>query len=63
MPLSGKQLVRLLEENGWVLVRINGSHHTLVKGQASVTIPVHGNHSLGKGLEFKILKKAGLKKS
>ncbi|MGK5081809.1 type II toxin-antitoxin system HicA family toxin [Bdellovibrionota bacterium FG-1] len=62
MPLSGKQLVRLLEENGWVLVRINGSHHILVKGPDSVSVPVHGNHSLGTGLERKILKKAGLKK-
>lgn len=62
MPLSGKQLVRLLEEHGWVLVRINGSHHILVKGQISVTVPVHGNRSLGKGLESKILKQAGLKK-
>lgn len=62
MPLSGKDLVRHLEQNGWVLVRINGSHHILVKGQISVTVPVHGNQSLGKGLESKILKKAGLKK-
>jgi predicted RNA binding protein YcfA (HicA-like mRNA interferase family) len=62
MPLSGKQLVRLLEENGWVLARINGSHHILIKGQVSITVPVHSNKSLGKGLEQKILKKTGLKK-
>jgi len=62
MPLSGKQLVKLLQENGWSLARINGSHHILVKGDRSVTVPVHGNHSLGKGLEQKILKQTGLKK-
>lgn len=55
--------MRFLEENGWVVVRINGSHHILTKGQETVTVPVHGNHSLGKGLESKILKKVGLKKS
>ena len=63
MPLSGKDLVKLLEAAGWVLVRINGSHHILVKGSLSVTVPIHGNRSLGKGLEQKILKKAGLKRS
>lgn len=62
MPLSGKQLVRLLQENGWILVRINGSHQILVKGQVTVTVPVHANRSLGKGLESKILNRAGLKK-
>jgi len=25
--LSGKELARKLEKNGWVLLRINGSHH------------------------------------
>ena len=63
MPLSGKQLVKLLMENGWMLIRINGSHHILGNGGKTVTVPVHGNQSLGKGLEYKILKQAGVKKS
>ncbi len=25
--LSGKQLVRILEQRGWMLLRIQGSHH------------------------------------
>lgn len=25
--LSGKDLLKLLEKNGWQLLRINGSHH------------------------------------
>jgi len=62
VPLCGKDLVRLLQENGWVLIRINGSHHILVKEKSVITVPVHANHSLGKGLESKILKQAGLKK-
>jgi predicted RNA binding protein YcfA (HicA-like mRNA interferase family) len=62
MPLSGKELVKLLKANGWFLVRITGSHHILIKGSKRVTVPVHGNKSLGKGLEQKILKQTGLKK-
>jgi predicted RNA binding protein YcfA (HicA-like mRNA interferase family) len=54
--------VKLLLREGWALVRITGSHHYMAKGTNKVSVPVHGNHSLGKGLEAKILKKAGLKK-
>jgi predicted RNA binding protein YcfA (HicA-like mRNA interferase family) len=62
VPLSGKRLVKLLKQEGWYLIRINGSHHIMGKGNKTITVPVHGNQSLGKGLEQKILKEAGLKK-
>lgn len=29
--ISGKKLCKLLEENGWTLVRISGSHHVYTK--------------------------------
>jgi len=62
MPLSGKDLIRLLRQHGWEVIRINGSHHILAKDNKTVVVPVHGNQSLGKGLESKILKQAGVKK-
>jgi predicted RNA binding protein YcfA (HicA-like mRNA interferase family) len=62
LPLSGKEILRLLKQNGWTLIRINGSHHVLGKGNKTVTVPIHGNRSLGVGLEQKILKQADLKK-
>lgn len=62
MPLSGKDLVRLMKADGWILVRINGSHHIMGKDTDTLSIPVHGNKSLGKGLEKELLKKAGIKK-
>ncbi|MCB0378137.1 MAG: type II toxin-antitoxin system HicA family toxin [Bdellovibrionales bacterium] len=62
MPLSGKQLVKLLKKNGWHLKRITGSHHIMEKNGSIVPVPVHGNKSLGKGLEQKILKETGVKK-
>lgn len=62
MPLSGKELVKLLKSHGWELVRIRGSHHILKKEHLEIVVPVHGNQSLGIGLEQKILKATGLKK-
>ena len=62
MPLSGKDLLKLLKNCDWTLVRVNGSHHILEKNGKTVVVPVHGNQSLGKGLETKILKQAGVKK-
>lgn len=63
MPLTGKEMVKLALENGWVEVRQRGSHHHHFKKEGFsylVTIPVHGNEDLGKGLERKILKDLGL---
>jgi predicted RNA binding protein YcfA (HicA-like mRNA interferase family) len=62
MPLSGKQLVKMLKKDGWTLERVNGSHHIMAKGNKTMTVPVHANKSLGKGIESKLLKQAGLKK-
>lgn len=58
MPLSGKELAKLAVENGWVEVRVRGSHHHFKKNGIPylVTIPIHGNQSLKSGLEKKILK-------
>lgn len=30
--MKDKDLLRLLKKNGWAVVRINGSHHVLQKG-------------------------------
>lgn len=58
--MTGKQLWRMLVKNGFREKRTNGSHHTLRKGNITVTVPIHGNKELGVGLERKILKDAGL---
>lgn len=61
MPISGKELVQLLLKNGWTIDRINGSHYIMVKGQSTLTVPVHGNRDMKPGTLNKILKDAGLK--
>ncbi|HLC16479.1 MAG TPA: type II toxin-antitoxin system HicA family toxin [Thermodesulfovibrionia bacterium] len=61
--ISGKELCKLLEKNGWKLQRIKGSHHiyTHVNKEEILTVPVHGNNVLKKGTLNQLLKSAGLK--
>jgi predicted RNA binding protein YcfA (HicA-like mRNA interferase family) len=56
VPISGKEMLKRFLKNGWILIRINGSHHIVEKYGLTQVIPVHGNKSLGKGLETKLLK-------
>lgn len=58
--MKGKDLVRVLQQNGWRIDRINGSHHVMKKGNQTEIIPVH-NTDIPTGLLNKILKRTGLK--
>jgi predicted RNA binding protein YcfA (HicA-like mRNA interferase family) len=60
--VSGRQLCRVLEKNGWVLLRVHGSHHYFGKEgvEVKLSVPVHGNQSLKPGLLRSLLKAAGL---
>jgi len=60
--ITGKKLCKILEENGWTLARINGSHHVYTKTgeEARIVVPVHGNKEIKTGLLRAILKTAGL---
>ena len=60
--LSGKELGKLLEKHGWKLLRIQGSHHIYGKPGIIVrlSVPVHGNKPLKRGLLHHLLKMAEL---
>lgn len=60
--ISGKALCRLLEQQGWELKRINGSHHIFVmQGRPErLCVPVQGNQPLKTGLLKSLLKTAGI---
>ena len=60
--VSGKQMCRVLERNGWYLDRIRSSHHIYKKTghAASLSVPVHGNKTLKAGLQRGLMKQAGL---
>jgi predicted RNA binding protein YcfA (HicA-like mRNA interferase family) len=59
--MSGKDLVKRLEKAGWILDRISSSHHIMVKGSKTISVPVHGNRDLPTGTLHSLLKEAGLK--
>ena len=61
-PLSGKEFCKLLEKNGWFLLRIQGSHHIYGKPGSVVrlSVPVHKNQVLKTGLFRHLVKQAGL---
>lgn len=60
--VSGKQLCKVLEGRGWLLLRINGSHHIYGRPGAveRLTVPVHASQDLKRGLLGHLLKQAGL---
>jgi len=60
--VSGKELIKLLRNEGWSVDRVNGSHHIMKKGEKTISVPVHSNRDLPSGTLNAILKQAGLKK-
>lgn len=58
--MKGKELVKLLQKNGWTVKRVKGSHHIMEKSGRSVSVPVH-NTDIQKGLLHAIMKETGLK--
>jgi len=58
-----REIVRMLKDDGWLLVRTRGSHHQYKHPTkpALVTIPGNRNDELAPGTLNSILKQAGLK--
>ena len=54
-------LIKLLQKNGYVVVRVKGSHHRLCEpGRHGVVTVPHPKKDFGIGLVKAILKQAGL---
>lgn len=62
MPMTPKEMVKLLKKNGFEVVSQNGSHIKLKNSEngRTVIVPYHSK-DLKKGLEQGLLKQAGLK--
>ena len=60
--MNSAEIIKLLEEDGWKLRSIKGSHHVFVHSQrpGHISVP-HPKKDLGTGLVNKLLKQAGLK--
>jgi predicted RNA binding protein YcfA (HicA-like mRNA interferase family) len=59
--MSGKEIVRILEKNGWKALRTKGSHVRMGKGVLRTTVPLHGSSDIGSGLLKAIEKQTGVK--
>jgi predicted RNA binding protein YcfA (HicA-like mRNA interferase family) len=60
--ISGKAFAKVLEQRGWELIRVQGSHHIYYKpGETTrISVPIHGNKDLKIGLLKHFMKQAGL---
>lgn len=58
--LPGREVVRAFQRAGWVVERIEGSHHILVKEghAATLSVPVHGNRVVKPGLLKRLIRDA-----
>jgi len=60
--LSGRELAHVLESHGWALLRVQGSHHIFAKrgSEVRLSVPVHANRPLKKGLQRHLMRMAGI---
>lgn len=60
---KAKEIINLIEADGWFLARQKGSHkhYRHLTKQGTVTVPYSGNDDLPPGTANSILKQAGLK--
>lgn len=64
MDFSPKKLIQLLEQKGYHLKRVTGSHHIDFHKELkkTVVVNVHGNKDIPKGTFMNILKQPGISK-
>jgi predicted RNA binding protein YcfA (HicA-like mRNA interferase family) len=61
--LSGERLVKALRTQGFLLIRVKGSHHFLRHSDGRCTVvPVHRGETVGPGLLARILRDCELTK-
>ena len=62
MPMTPKEMIKLLKKNGFQEISQNGSHVKMEnpENKRTVIVPYHSK-DLKKGLEQTLLKQAGLK--
>ena len=58
--ISGHELIRVMQRDGFLIVRQRGSHVSLMKGQYKTVVPLHDE--LARGTLLDILKQCGLSK-
>ena len=60
--MNSREIIRLLEDDGWKLDRVNGSHHQYVHDTKTGTVTVpHPRKDFPKGTIRSIEKQSGVK--
>ena len=60
--ISAKEFARVLEQQGWTLLRVHGSHHIYGKpgSDIRISLPIHRNQAVKVGLLRHFMKVADL---
>lgn len=60
--VTGAEMCRALERQGWTLARVRGAHHIYNRPGARrpIPVPVHGNRVLRAGTQRSIMRESGL---
>jgi predicted RNA binding protein YcfA (HicA-like mRNA interferase family) len=60
--VSGREFAKVVERQGWSLLRVNGSHHIYGKSGSPVrlSIPIHGHAAMKTGLLRSFMKAGGI---
>ena len=58
--LSGKEVIKAFEKDGWVKVRQRGSHMVMVKEGSMATLSVPDHKEVAKGTLRSLIRSAGL---
>ncbi|MGA3115915.1 MAG: type II toxin-antitoxin system HicA family toxin [Syntrophobacteraceae bacterium] len=59
--MNGKEILKILQREGWEVTRVKGSHHRMVKGALRTTVPVHGAQDVHPKTVKSIEKDTGVK--
>jgi predicted RNA binding protein YcfA (HicA-like mRNA interferase family) len=61
--LKGREVIKILQEHGFEVTRVKGSHHFVRHPDGRCTVvPVHAGETLGPGLLLQILRDTELTK-
>lgn len=58
--VTGPEMCRFLERQGFQLLRVRGSHHFFAREDIHTSVPVHGNRPLKIGTLRSILRDIGI---
>lgn len=59
--MNGREVLRRLKAEGWVLRRVSGSHHIMEKDGRKVPAPTHGAQDIPAGTLAAIQRQTGVK--